>query len=309
MGMKVLIAEDDIISCRALEKNLQDWDYEVIVTKNGEEAWNMIKQGGIRLAILDWTMPKMDGIELCNKIRHEYQQEKSEYIYIILLTGRDLQEDIITGLSAGADDYMTKPFSYLELKVRIQNGRRIIALEDSRLKMANTDNLTQLWNRKKIVEILEEELNRNHREGKSVGAVMLDIDRFKEINDTHGHVTGDTVLIEVASRLKKSLRNYDQIGRYGGDEFLIVLPGLSKVHGRTIGERLLNAVSKEAIQTEASSLKVSISIGMTISDMSTRPSATQVIKDSDQALYQAKQAGRNRVHVNTTGSPRIEETQ
>lgn len=307
--MKVLIAEDDIISCRALEKNLQDWGYEVIVTKNGEEAWDSIKQGEIRLAILDWSMPKMDGIELCHKIRNEYQQEKSEYIYIILLTGRDLQEDIITGLSAGADDYMTKPFSYLELKVRIQNGVRIIALEDSRLKMANTDSLTQLWNRKKIMEILEEELNRNHREGKPVGVAMLDIDRFKEINDTHGHVTGDRVLIEVASRLKKAVRNYDQIGRYGGDELLIVLPGLDKIHARSIGERLREAVCQNKLETETSSLDVSISIGISVSDISIHRPATHLIKESDQALYQAKKEGRNRVHVNTTSQPRIEETQ
>lgn len=306
--MKVLIAEDDLISCRALEKNLQDWGYEVLVTKNGEEAWSIIKEGGIRLAILDWSMPKMDGLELCHKIRNEYQQEMSEYIYIILLTGRDLQEDIIAGLSAGADDYMTKPFSYLELKVRIQNGVRIIALEDSRLKMANTDSLTQLWNRKKIMEILNAELNRNYREGKSVGVVMLDIDYFKDINDAHGHVTGDKVLIAVASRLKNSLRNYDQIGRYGGDELLIVLPGLCKAHAQSIGERLRTAVCSKKIETETSSLTVSISIGITVSDIASNQAANNLIKESDEALYLAKEGGRNRVIVYRSGQSRLEET-
>jgi diguanylate cyclase (GGDEF)-like protein len=308
MSLKILIAEDDIISCRALEKNLQDWGYEVIVTKNGEEAWEIIKMGEIRLAILDWTMPKMDGIELCHKIRNEYQQDRSEYIYIILLTARDLQEDIITGLSAGADDYMTKPFSYLELKVRIKNGFRIIALEDSRLKMANTDSLTQMWNRKKIMEILEEELNRNHREGKTVGIAMLDIDYFKVINDTHGHVTGDNVLIKVASRLKKSLRNYDQIGRYGGDELLIVLPGLARSNAQSVGERLRKAVCETKITTETASLTASISIGMAVSDISAKHSANQLIKESDQALYQAKEKGRNRVCLAATSQSQIEET-
>lgn len=295
--MKILIAEDDIISCHALEKNLQDWGYEVLVTKNGEEAWEVIKQGDIRLAILDWTMPKMDGLELCHKIRNEYQQEKSEYIYIILLTGRDLQEDIITGLSAGADDYMTKPFSYMELKVRIQNGVRIIALEDSRLKMANTDSLTQMWNRKKIMEILEEELNRNHREGKTVGVVMLDIDYFKTINDTHGHATGDKVLIKVASRLKNTLRNYDQIGRYGGDEFLIVLPGLDITNGQRIGERLRKAVCTEKIKADAREMTASISVGISVSDILTKKSAAKLVKESDKALYHAKKEGRNQVFV------------
>jgi two-component system cell cycle response regulator len=308
MSMKVLIAEDDIISCRALEKNLHDWGYEVLVTKNGEEAWEVIKQGGMRLAILDWTMPKMDGLELCHKIRNEYQQDKSEYIYIILLTGRDLQEDIITGLSAGADDYMTKPFSYMELKVRIQNGVRIIALEDSRLKMANTDNLTQMWNRKKIIEILEEELNRNHREGKTVGVAMVDIDYFKAVNDTHGHAIGDKVLIEVASRLKNTIRNYDQIGRYGGDEFLILLPGLDISNAPDIGERLRKAVRTEKIETEANALTPSISIGISVSNISSEQSGTDLIKESDKALYRAKAGGRNRVFVSKANESRIEET-
>ncbi len=306
--MKVLIAEDDIISCRALEKNLLDWGYEVIVTNNGEDAWKIINQGGIRLSVLDWNMPKMDGLELCHKIRNEYQQDKSEYIYLILLTGRDLQEDIITGLSAGADDYMTKPFSYMELKVRIKNGVRIIALEDSRLKMANTDNLTQLWNRKKIIEILEEELNRSNREGKTVGVAMLDIDYFKEINDTHGHDAGDKVLIEVTSRLKNTLRNYDQIGRYGGDEMLIILPGLAKKDAHNIGERIRKSVCTEKIETETSPLTASISIGIAISDISSNQATKDLIKQSDKALYLAKKAGRNRVHVDKADQPPIEKT-
>ena len=308
MNKKVLIAEDDIISCRALEKNLQDWGYVVVVTKNGEEAWDIIKLGETRLAILDWNMPKMDGLELCHKIRNEYQQEKSEYIYIILLTGRDLQEDIITGLSAGADDYITKPFSYMELKVRIQNGVRIIALEDSRLKMANTDGLTQQWNRRKIIEILEEELNRNLREGKTVGVAMLDIDYFKEINDTHGHLIGDKILIDVTTRLKKTLRNYDQIGRYGGDEFLIILPGLARPNAQSVGERLRKAVCDTKIGTEAGELTASISIGMAVSDIEVRHLAADLIKVSDQALYQAKEGGRNRVYVATTSHSQTEET-
>ena len=293
INMNVLIAEDDIISCRALEKNLRDWGYRVHVTKNGEEAWEIIKNGGIRLAIVDWGMPKMNGLELCHKIRNEYQPREEKYLYIILLTGRDLEKDIITGLSAGADDYITKPFSYMELKVRIQNGARIIALQDIQLQKANTDSLTQLWNRKKILEILEEELNRNFRENIPLGVIMLDIDNFKTINDTYGHLIGDKVIIEVASRLKKKIRSYDKIGRYGGDELLLILPGLGRQDAKNIAERLRQSVCAEKIQTEAGALNITVSLGVSIFDTASRPSTKKMIEESDLALYVAKGRGRN----------------
>ena len=293
INMNVLIAEDDIISCRALEKNLRDWGYRVHVTKNGEEAWEIIKNGGIRLAIVDWGMPKMNGLELCHKIRNEYQPREEKYLYIILLTGRDLEKDIITGLSAGADDYITKPFSYMELKVRIQNGARIIALQDIQLQKANTDSLTQLWNRKKILEILEEELNRNFRENIPLGVIMLDIDNFKTINDTYGHLIGDEVIIEVASRLKKKIRSYDKIGRYGGDELLLILPGLGRQDAKNIAERLRQSVCAEKIQTEAGALNITVSLGVSIFDTASRPSTKKMIEESDLALYMAKGRGRN----------------
>ena len=147
-----MLAEDNIVSSRSIEKNLKEWGYKVILTKNGDDAWKTINNSNIRLAILDWEMPGMDGIQLCRKVREKYKKENTKYIYIILITGRNQQEDIIKGLSAGADDYMTKPFNFLELKVRLQNGKRIIKLEDSRIELANTDSLTKLWNRKKIFE-------------------------------------------------------------------------------------------------------------------------------------------------------------
>jgi diguanylate cyclase (GGDEF)-like protein len=309
LNMNVLIAEDDIISCRALEKNLQDWGYEVLVTKNGEEAWEIIRNGGIRLAILDWSMPKMNGLELCHKIRNEYQPKEEKYIYIILLTGRDLEKDIITGLSAGADDYITKPFSYMELKVRIQNGERIIALQDLQLQIANTDSLTQLWNRKKILELLEEELNRNFRDNKPVGVIMLDIDNFKTINDTYGHLIGDKIIIEVASRLQKQVRSYDKIGRYGGDELLLVLPGLSRQDAKNIAERLRKSICAKKIQTDAGAIDTTVSLGVSIFDKASRPSTKKIIEESDHALYMAKERGRNSSVVSGPDSAIEKDTQ
>lgn len=292
-NINVLIAEDDVISCRALEKNLQDWGYKVFVTKNGEEAWEIINNGDIRLAILDWGMPKMDGLELCHKIRNEYQPKEEKYVYIILLTGRDLEEDIITGLSAGADDYITKPFSFMELKVRIQNGERIIALQDIILQKANTDSLTQLWNRKKILEILGQELNRNFRDNKPVGVILIDIDNFKSINDEYGHLIGDKVILEVASRLKENVRSYDKIGRYGGDELLLVLPGLGEKDAKKTAERLREAVCAEIIQTEVGAINVTVSLGVAVSDNTLSLSTKKILEESDLALYIAKARGRN----------------
>jgi len=309
LKMNVLIAEDDIISCRALEKNLEDWGYNVLMTNNGVEAWRIIQKGGIRIAILDWSMPKMDGLELCHKIRNEYQTKEEKYIYIILLTGRDLEEDIITGLSAGADDYMTKPFSYMELKVRIQNGERIIALQDFQLQKANTDSLTQLWNRKKILEILDEELNRNFRDKKPLGCVMLDIDHFKRINDTYGHLVGDRVIIEVTSRLQKQVRSYDKIGRYGGDELLLVLPGVGRAHAHSIAERIRRSICDEKIKTEAGALETTVSLGVSIFDNTSKPSTKKIIEESDYALYMAKKRGRNKTVISEPLIERVKDTQ
>lgn len=291
--MKVLIAEDEAIPCRALAKSLKDWGYETVIAKNGKDAWQVIKKDNIRLAVLDWMMPRMNGVELCRKIRQEFQEEKSKYIYIILLTGRDQQGDVITGLSAGADDYITKPYSYLELRVRLQNGERIIELEDNRLKLASYDSLTKLWNRNKILEFFKEELERCRRENQSTGLIMVDIDHFKRVNDNYGHFIGDKVIIEVARRLKKSIRRYDKIGRYGGDEMLIILPDCNSTNVKKISERLRQGVSEKKIKTGNDSLKITISAGATSSDISSFASGDELIQISDKALYSAKKAGRN----------------
>lgn len=295
--MKVLIAEDEAISSRALEKSIKDWGYKTVTAKNGKKAWEVIKKDNIRLAILDWMMPGMNGVELCRKVRQEFKEKESKYIYIILLTGRDQQGDIITGLSAGADDYITKPFSFLELKVRLQNGERIIELEDNRLKLASYDSLTKLWNRSKILEFFKEELERNRRESQSTGVIMVDIDHFKRINDSYGHFVGDTVLIEVTSRLKNSIRKYDKIGRYGGDEMLIVLPDCNLTNVKKIAERLRRSVAEKKIATDKHVLEVTLSAGGTSSDISPLASRNELIKVSDKALYSAKKKGRNCVLV------------
>ena len=295
--MKVLIAEDEPISCRALEKSVTGWGYETITAKNGKEAWEALRKNEVRIAVVDWMMPGMDGIELCQKIRHDYQQKKSKYIYIILLTGKDQQGDIITGLSAGADDYITKPFSFLELKVRIQNGERIIKVEDEQIELASYDSLTKVWNRKKILDFFKEELSRGRRENQATGVVIVDVDWFKNVNDSHGHFIGDEVLIEVVSRLKKCIRAYDKLGRYGGDELILVLPNCGLSHVKNIAERLRLSVCEKKISTKKGLLDITISLGGISSDMSLEASADELIQASDRALYSAKKRGRNKAVI------------
>lgn len=295
--MKVLIAEDEPISCRALEKSVTGWGYETVIAKNGKEAWEVLRKNEVRIAVVDWMMPGMDGIELCQKIRHDYQQKKSKYIYIILLTGKDQQGDMITGLSAGADDYITKPFSFLELKVRIQNGERVIKVEDDQIELASYDSLTKVWNRKKILDFFKEELSRGRRENQATGVIIVDVDRFKNVNDSHGHFIGDEVLIEVVSRLKKCIRGYDKLGRYGGDELILVLPNCGLTHVKNIAERLRLSVCEKKISTKKGLLDITISVGGISSDVSLDASTDDLIQASDRALYSAKKRGRNKAVI------------
>jgi len=303
--MKVLIAEDDIISSRSLEKTITDWGYKVTAAKDGEEAWKIIEKTWhtrddrqkINMAILDWEMPKMDGVELCRKIRYVSGEKNSNYIYIVLLTGKDDKEDIIKGLSAGADEFITKPFNPLELKVRLKNGERIIELQDSRLKEATIDSLTKHWNRRKILDFFKEEIERGSRRKHPTGVILVDIDNFKNINDTYGHLIGDHVLIEVVTRLNKSIRRYDKIGRYGGDEFLAVITHCNNADIAHIAERFRCAVSEKKIETKKGSLEITISIGGISTENFPGESEENLISASDKALYLAKQKGRNRVEI------------
>ena len=295
--MKILIAEGDVGSCKALETDIKEWGYEVFTANMGQDALDIVKKDEIRIAILDWKMPGINGMELSRNIRKEIQERKTKNIYIILLLGKDRENDIINGLSSGADDYIVKPINFLELRTHIQNGDRIIKLEDSCIHLASFDPLTTLWNRNKIFQILDEELNRGWRENTHTGVVMIDVDHFKKINDSYGHITGDAVLAEVAKRIKKGLRPYDKAGRYGGDEMCVILPRCKLNIVKLITERLRLSVNGKNIKTDAGILNVTISIGGTISDTSSHSSGNDLLKTSDEALYLAKEKGRNRVII------------
>jgi two-component system cell cycle response regulator len=298
----VLLADDDAISRAMLESCLRKWEFDVTTAKDGLYAWHELqKKNAPSLVILDWMMPGISGIEICRRIR---ARGTSPYPYILLLTSRDSKQDVVEGLDAGADDYLTKPFNVNELKARLQVGRRILQLQNDLLRKeeelrfeASHDRLTGLWNRGAILDFMSREVERGKRSGERVGALLIDIDHFKSINDLHGHQMGDTVLREIAQRLVVSLRIYDWAGRYGGEEFLILLANCNADVAAMSAERLRQAIASEPIQVGDLKLNVTISVGTAVSSHEHEVSDDQLIGIADAALYRAKDRGRNCVET------------
>jgi two-component system, cell cycle response regulator len=300
--LRVLVAEDDRVSRAILKLNLEKWGYEVVVCSDGLQAWSELqKSDAPRLAILDWMMPGMDGIQVCRAVR---EQSAQPYVYILLLTAKSLKEDLLTGLNAGADDYLTKPMDPQELELRLRAGRRILDLQSELISareglhiQATQDSLTGVLNRRAVLETLEDELVRAMRQHFPLGVILADLDHFKSINDTHGHAVGDAVLREAASRMVAALRPYDRLGRYGGEEFLIVAPGCGPDDVISVGERLRLALLERPVQTRSGSIELSASFGVISRPELDQVDAEALIQAADEALYQAKASGRNCVRV------------
>jgi diguanylate cyclase (GGDEF)-like protein len=300
--MRILIAEDEPSFRRLLEEKLTRWGYDVIVADNGDAALRILQsEDPPRLAILDWMMPGMEGVEVCRKVR---EMKAEPYTYIILLTSQQSDEDLVTGMEAGADDYITKPFKHNELRLRLRAGRRIIELQNELIEARDTfrtkashDSLTGLWNHEEILHVLEQEMSRAEREEKCVGVIMADIDFFKKINDTYGHMAGDEVLRSTAGKMHSLMRAYDFIGRYGGEEFMVILPECCLECAAGFAERLRLCVSSESIDTSEGMMPITISFGVAASSKGGNRDVDSLVKAADEALYRAKEKGRNRVEV------------
>lgn len=293
--MKILIADDDPISRRLLEATLSGWGYDVLVTCDGSEAWEAMQQPEAPgLVISDWMMPHIDGLELCRKIR---QMERTGYIYFIILTAKGMKEDVIEGLEAGADDFLIKPFDREELKCRTRIGERIIELEQRILKLAATDSLTGVLNRRAFMERMEQEIQRSLRENTSLSLILTDIDYFKKVNDRYGHQTGDMVLQRFTEQLLDSSRPYDIVGRYGGEEFVICLPGANISQSMSVAERMRSKLEEMKVlpPDSSKSIRITASFGTTAFLIGSKEKADSLIKRADNALYKAKNEGRNRV--------------
>jgi diguanylate cyclase (GGDEF)-like protein len=305
--MKVLLADDDDFYRHALRKVLETWGYEVITASDGIEALRILQNPDPpNLAILDWMMPGMDGVNVICRVR---ARGEVPYVYILLATTRDQKKDVITGLEAQADDYLTKPVDLRELRARLQSGQRIIdvqanlAMKQRELSYRAThDSLTGIWNRSAILGIVDREVDCSKRMKKNLCLALADVDHFKAINDSYGHVAGDAVLIEVAARMQSALRHYDTIGRYGGEEFIVVMPGFEKRRAYRMAERLRTRVAENPFLVLERKISVTLSIGIAI-DSGVRE-AGLLLRAADDALYRAKARGRNRVEIVRTAVPK-----
>jgi len=299
--LRILIADDEVISRTVLDKTLLRWGYEVSVARDGDEAWAALHaENAPQLAILDWQMPGLDGPEICRRLR---QEQREKYVYILLLTARDNRSDVIAGLASGADDYLTKPFDRHELQARLTVGRRILRLQEELIEArealrveATHDSLTGLWNRRGVLAILSADLERATREQSPLALVVADLDHFKAINDTRGHLVGDEVLREVGRRLSLAVRPYDGVGRLGGEEFLVVLPGAPAESAAEIAERVRRAMAASPVPVAGGEVALTLSAGVAVAPAGL-VDPDPLLAAADDALYAAKRAGRNRVVV------------
>lgn len=296
--MRILIADDSVTSRSILASVLKKIGHDVVETVNGAEAWKELqKPDAPALAILDWMMPKMDGLEVVRRVR-DLQSHKPPYL--IILTSKGDKADIVTGLNTGANDYLAKPFDHGELRARVEVGCRMIELQTELLKTRNAlvyeathDYLTGTLNRRAIEAELSHELSRERRRHDGLAIGICDIDFFKKINDLHGHAVGDEALCGFVRLVQKCLRDYDYLGRYGGEEFLVISSGVKESDVFNLFERMRVYVAYSAIPSMAGDIRITVSIGVKIARKN--ETLDQLIMAADAALYKAKSEGRDRV--------------
>jgi two-component system cell cycle response regulator len=297
--MRALVADSDPDRLRQLESWLTKWGYDVSPTRNGVEAWvRLSMEKEPTLVVLAWRMEGQHGIDLCRKLR---LQPDLPSAYVLLVSDRKDEEDLLDGLNAGADDFLFTPLDAVEVRARLRTGARIVEVEsalratqDALRVQATRDAVTGSWNHATILELLQKERERARRKSGSVGVVLADLDEFRKVNENLGHPVGDEVLREAARRLNSSVRPYDAVGRYGGEEFLIVLPGSDGLGALTVAERIREAFSKRPVLTSAGPVPVTLSLGVAAEGGEAMSEAAALLQAADSALKRAQKGGRNR---------------
>jgi two-component system cell cycle response regulator len=298
--MKILVADDEPVNRRLLEILLNKWGYDVSVAADGEEAWRLLQQPAHpRIAILDWMMPGMDGVQVCRKI----QEDKTRApMYVLLLTAKQATEDANGRYESVADDYLPKPYAAHELKARLRAAKRILDLEDQievareNMKVETThDPLTGLWNRSAILEILHREIHRARRQISFLAVLVIDIDQLRQINQQHGHLAGDAVMREAARRMRNSIRSYDSMGRYSGGKFVLISPACDRSGAMSQAHRIRSAICQESFKTFRGDFPVTISQGISVG--CNNHQAHELVSAAEAALTEAKKTGPNQVEV------------
>jgi two-component system, cell cycle response regulator len=303
---RILVVDDHPDNLEIINARLSSRGYQVETATNGQEALDLVRADPPHLILLDVMMPLLDGYEVSRRIKRD---PGLPYVPIILVTARDSTEDKVEGLDAGADDYLTKPINFPELEARVRSMLRIKKLQDEldhknrELEVVNrklrklsiTDGLTGLFNHRHVHEQLLEEFERSRRSEDPMAVVMMDLDRFKQVNDTYGHPTGDVILYETAQILKDTAREIDMAGRYGGEEFMVILPGTDESEALRFAERVRQRVSEHVYRDEATEVRMTTSAGVAAYPSDAVPDADALLKRADEALYRAKETGRNQV--------------
>ena len=299
--MQALVVDDSAVYRKLIGDQLRSWGFGVTLAESGSAAWKILEQpDSPKLALLDWVLPDIDGIELCRRIRDA--RSSGPYVYVILLTGKEGRQNMLEAMEAGADDYLIKPFDELELKARLLVGKRILDLQEelvtareSMRHAATHDSLTGLMNRGEIVAMLGRELERARREHSPIGVILGDIDHFKKVNDTLGHLFGDEALREIGRRLREQLRVYDGVGRYGGEEFLMVLPNCDLPNAMLRANELREIIASAPVACCSEEKLITMSMGVAVSSGDEKNDLETLLNQADAGLYAAKENGRNRV--------------
>jgi two-component system cell cycle response regulator len=298
--MRALVADSDPDRLRQVETWLVKWGHDVTGFSNGQEAWSRLASDTEPLlVVLAWRMDALAGIDVCRKLRLKPDLPSH---YVLLLTGRKEGEDLRNGVNAGADDFLFAPLDAAEVKARVRTGARVVELEralrasqDALRVQSTRDGVTGCWNHASILDLLRKERERARRKSGSVGVVLADLDRFREVNETFGHQVGDEVLREAARRMNSSVRPYDAVGRYGGKEFLIVLPGSDGLGALAVAERIRESFSRRPVRTSAGDVSVTLSIGVAAEGDDATGDEAALLRAATAALRRAQQGGRNRV--------------
>ncbi len=310
---RILVVDDHPDNVEIIDARLSSRGYQIETAANGQEALARVHANPPHLILCDVMMPVMDGYEVSRRVKND---ESLPYIPIILVTARDSTADKVEGLEAGADDYLTKPINFPELEARVRSMLRIKRLQDEldlknrelertnqELEVANrklrklsiTDGLTELFNHRHVHELLHEEFERSRRSGEPLAVVMIDLDRFKAVNDTYGHPTGDVILYETARIIRETAREIDMVGRYGGEEFIAILPNTAEEEASKFAERVRAAVEGYVFRDEANEVRMTASSGVASFPGIDSDTPEALLKRADEALYVAKESGRNRV--------------